>query len=202
MPNGYMGKILWVSLADLKVSTLDTMDYAEKYTGGKGIATRIFWDKAKPRMKDGLDPDNLLIFMTGPLGGTLSPSSGRTTTCFKSLVQWPKPWFSWSNFGGEWGPELKFAGYDGIVLHGKADHPIYIWINDGKVEFREAKDLWGKDTYYAQRMIVKELGGDKRIKVITIGPAGENLVRQAILMTDTENVAGWGPGGVMGSKNV
>lgn len=197
-----MGKILWVSLTDLKVSTLNTMDYAEKYIGGKGIATRIFWEKAKPRIKDGLDPENLLILMTGPLGGTLSPSSGRTTTCFKSLIQWPKPWFSWSNFGGEWGPELKFAGYDGIVLHGKADHPVYLWVNDGEVEFRDAKALWGKDTYYTQRMIVKELGGDKRIKVVTIGPAGENLVRQAILLTDTGDAAGWGPGGVMGSKNV
>ena len=197
-----MGKILWVSLADLKVSTLNTMDYADKYIGGKGIATRIFWEKAKPRIKDGFDPENLLILMTGPLSGTLSPSSGRTTTCFKSLVQWPKPWFSWSNFGGEWGPELKFAGYDGIVLHGKADHPVYLWVNDGKVEFKDARAFWGKDTYYTQRMIVKELGGDKRIKVVTIGPAGENLLRQAILLTDTGDAAGWGPGGVMGSKNV
>ncbi len=202
MPNGYMGKILWVSLADLKTSTLNTMDYAENYIGGRGIATRIFWETAKPRMTDGLDPDNLLILMTGPLSGTLSPTSGRTSSFFKSLVQWPKPWFSWSNFGGEWGPQLKFAGYDGIVLHGKADHPIYLWINDEKVEFRDAKAIWGKDTYHAQRMIVKELGGDKKIKVVTIGPAGENLVRNAILLTDTGDAAGWGPGGVMGSKNV
>jgi len=197
-----MGKILWVSLNDLKTSTLNTMDYAEKYIGGRGIATRIFWEKAKPQMKDGLDPDNLLMLMTGPLSGTLSPTSGRTTTWFKGLVQWPKPWFSWSNFGGEWGPQLKFAGYDGIVLHGKADHPIYLWINDEKVEFRDAKALWGKDTYQTQRMIIKELGGDKKIKVVTIGPAGEKLNRQAILLTDTGNAAGWGPGGVMGSKNV
>jgi aldehyde:ferredoxin oxidoreductase len=140
--------------------------------------------------------------MTGPLSGTLSPTSGRTTTWFKSLVQWPKAWFSWANFGGEWGPQLKYAGYDGIVLHGKADHPVYIWVNDETVEFRDAKAVWGKDTYYAQRMIVKELGGDKKIKVVTIGPAGENLVRQAILLTDTGDAAGWGPGGVMGSKNV
>jgi len=202
MPYGYTGKILWVSLNDMKTSTLNTMDYAEKYIGGRGIATRIFWEKAKPRMKDGLDPDNLLMLMTGPLSGTLSPTSGRTTTWFKSLVQWPKAWFSWSNFGGEWGPQLKYAGYDGIVLHGKADHPVYIWINDETVEFRDAKAVWGKDTYYAQRMIVKELGGDKKIKVVTIGPAGENMVRQAILLTDTGDAAGWGPGGVMGSKNV
>jgi hypothetical protein len=202
MPNGYTGKILWVSLADLKISTLNTMDYAEDYIGGRGIATRIYWDKAKPRIMDGLDPNNLLIFMTGPLSGTLSPSSGRTTTCFKSLVQWPKSWFSWSNFGGEWGPQLKFAGYDGIVLHGKADHPIYLWINDEKVEFKDARGLWGKDTYETQRKVLEELGGDRNIKVVTIGTAGENLVRQAILLTDTGNAAGWGPGGVMGSKNV
>jgi hypothetical protein len=202
MPNGYMGKILWVSLNDSKTSTLNTMDYADKYIGGRGIATRIFWEKAKPRMTDGLDPDNLLMLMTGPLSGTLSPTSGRTTTWFKSLVQWPKPWFSWSNFGGEWGPQLKYAGYDGIVLHGKADHPVYLWVNDEKVEFRDAKAVWGKDTYSAQRMIIKELGGDKKIKVVTIGPAGENMVRQAILLTDTGDAAGWGPGGVMGSKNV
>jgi len=198
-----MGKILWISLNDLKTSTLNTMDYAEKYIGGRGIATRIFWEKAKPQMKDGFDPDNLLMLMTGPLSGTLSPTSGRTTAFFKSVLQWPKSWFSYSNFGGEWGPQLKFAGYDGIVLHGKADHPIYLWVNDEKVEFRDAKQLWGKDTYYTQRMIVKELGGDKKIKVVTIGPAGENLVRQAILLTDTGDAAGWGgSGGVMGSKNV
>lgn len=199
---GYMGKILWVSLNDMKVSTLNTMDYAEKYIGGRGIATRIFWEKAKPRIKDGLDPENLLIFMTGPLCGTLSPSSGRTTTCFKSLVQWPKPWFSYSNFGGEWGPQLKFSGYDGIILHGRADHPVYIWVNNDKVEFKDARALWGQDTYNTQQMIIKELGGDKKIKVVTIGPAGENLVRQAIVITDTGDAAGWGPGGVMGSKNV
>jgi aldehyde:ferredoxin oxidoreductase len=201
MPYGYMGKILWISLNDLKVNTLDTMDYTG-YIGGRGIATRLFWEKAKPRIKDGLDPDNLLILMTGPLSGTLSPSSGRTTTCFKSVVQWPKPWFSYSNFGGEWGPQLKFAGYDGIVLHGRADHPVYIWVNDDRVEYRDARAIWGQDTCNTQQMIIKELGGDKRIKVVTIGPAGENLVRQAILITDTGDAAGWGAGAVMGSKNV
>ena len=203
MTYGYMGKILWISLADLRVSTLDTMDYAEKYIGGRGIATRIFWEKAKPQMRDGFDPDNLLILMTGPLSGTLSPSSGRTAAFFKSVLQWPKSWFSYSNFGGEWGPQLKFAGYDGVVLHGKSDHPIYLWINDEKVEFRDARELWGKDTYYTQQVIVKELGGDEKIKVLTIGPAGENLVRQAILLTDTGDAAGCGgAGAVMGSKNV
>jgi len=203
MPNGYMGKILWVSLNDLTTSTLNTMDYAEKYVGGRGIATRIFWEKAKPRMKDGFDPDSLLMLMTGPLSGTLSPSSGRITVFFKSVLQWPKSWFSYSNFGGEWGPQLKFAGYDGIVLHGKAPHPVYLWVNDEKVDFRDAKALWGKDTYQTQQMILKELGGEKKIKVVTIGPAGENLVRQAILLTDTGDAAGQGgAGGVMGSKNV
>ena len=127
-------------------------------------------------MKDGFDPDNLLIIMTGPLSGTLSPTSGRTTVFFKSVLQWPKPWFSYSNFGGEWGPQLKFAGYDGIVLHGKAPYPIVLCINNEKVEFRDATALWGKDTISTQRIIINELGDDTQIKVLVIGPAGENLV--------------------------
>ena len=202
MPNGYMGKILWVSLSDLKVSTLNTMDYAENYIGGKGIATRIFWDKAKPRIEDGLDPENLLIFMTGPLSGTLSPSSGRTTTCFKSLVQWPKPWFSWSNFGGEWGPELKFAGYDGVVLHGKADHPVYIWIKDGVAKLCPAEKLWGKTSSETINLIASDRG-EKKCRTICIGPAGENRVRYACVVAGSHNFAGrTGLGAVMGAKNL
>ncbi len=107
-----------------------------------------------------------------------------------------------SNFGGYWGPELKYAGYDHIVIQGKSEKPCYLWIKDGRVEIRDAEKLWGMDTFETQKAIQNELG-DPEIKVVCIGPAGERLVQFACLITETGDAAGrTGMGAVMGSKNL
>lgn len=199
--SGYVGKILWVELGTGSFSTLNTMDYAD-YIGGKGIATKLQWDLGKPEVKDGFDPESLLMFMTGPLAGTPAPSSGRMAVCFKQATQWPKTYFSHSGAGGYFAPELKFAGYDGIVFQGASPRPVYLWINDGKVELKDATPYWSMDTYQAQEYIRKELGGDPKIRMAVIGPAGKNQARASAILFDLAHAAGQGGGGVMGSKNL
>lgn len=197
---GWAGKILWVNLCDHSVKILDTMDYGPDYIGGRGIAARIGWEFIPPGV-GALDPENLLIIMTGTLTGTTAPFSGRTSVSALSPQGWPSEWFSRSNFGGHWGPSLKYAGYDGLVVEGKADSPVSIWIEDGKVTILDARHLWGKGSIETQMQLFQELGDD--IRVLTIGQAGENLSRIAIITTETESAAGQGGfGAVMGSKNL
>ena len=196
--NGWVGKILTVDLSSGKISTESTEPYVDKYLGGRGIGTRLVYDNYKPGT-DAFSPDNPLIFSTGPLTGTAMPSSGRSDVTALSPMNNLR---GKSNFGGYWGPETKFAGYDHIIIKGKAEKPSYLWINDGRVEIRSAEHLWGKDTFETQKMIQKELG-DSEIKVICIGPAGEKLVRFACLISEAAGAAGrTGMGAVMGSKNL
>ena len=197
---GWVGKILWVNLSDRTTRTLSTRDYGPDYIGGRGIAARIAWDSI-PRGVGALDPENLLIIFTGPLSGTTAPFSGRTSIGGLSPQGWPHEWFSRSNFGGHWGPSLKYAGYDGLVIEGRSDQPVTLWIQDGKIEFLDARHLWGKGTIETQKTLLDELGSD--VRVLTIGQAGENLSRIAIISTETESAAGQGGyGAVMGSKNL
>jgi aldehyde:ferredoxin oxidoreductase len=166
--------------------------------GGRGLGERLIYDHYTPGT-DALDPGNPLIFNTGPLTGTALPGSGRVDVTALSPMSNLR---AKSNFGAYWGPELKFAGYDHIVIQGKAENPCYIWINEGQVEIRDAGELWGKDTFETQQLIQSELG-DPEIKVVCIGPAGEKLVRFACLLTETGDAAGrTGMGAVMGSKNL
>src|SRR5512138_638983 len=197
---GWVGKILWVDLSNRSTRILNTLDYGPKYIGGRGLADRIAWDSIPPGVK-GLDPENLLMIFTGPLSGTTAPFSGRTSICGLTPQGWPHEWFGRSNFGGHWGPSLKYAGYDGLVLEGKADHPVTLWIHEDKIEFLDARHLWGTGSIDAQKILMAELGTD--IRVLTIGQAGENLSRIAIISTETESAAGQGGfGAVMGSKNL
>ncbi len=110
------------------------------------------------------------FFMTGPVNGTMIPAASRSTACAKSPLTGS---FFHSIFGGYWGPELKFAGYDGLIVEGKADKPVYLWIDDDRVEIRDASHLWGKNPFKAQEMIRQEIG-DEAIHVAVIGEAGEN----------------------------
>ncbi|MBI9043527.1 MAG: hypothetical protein JEZ06_03525 [Anaerolineaceae bacterium] len=197
---GWVGKILWVNLNDKTTHTLDTLDYGPQYLGGRGIAARIGWEFL-PAGIGALDPENLLIVMTGTLTGSTAPFSGRTSISALSPQAWPQEWFSRSNLGGHWGPSLKYAGFDGIVVEGKADHPVTLWIDDGEICIQEADHLWGKGTLETQKMLMDELGHD--IRVLTIGQAGENLSRISIIATETQSAAGQGGfGAVMGSKNL
>ena len=198
---GWIGRILQVDLTSCQVSKIDTMKYAETFIGGRGIAARIAWEQLPPNV-DAFDPENRLIFMTGPLTGTLAPTSGgRIVVCGAAPQAYPTTHYTRSNMGGFWGAELKYAGFDGVVVLGKADEHVYIWVDNGKVEIVDAKNLWGLDTFETQETLFKRHGRGTR--VVCIGPAGENLVRIAVIHSEIENAAGQGGfGAVMGSKNL
>jgi len=198
--NGWVGQILWVNLSARTTRTLNTLDYGPQYIGGRGIAARIAWDSIPPGVA-ALDPENLLIIFTGPLSGTTAPFSGRTSISGLSPQAAPHEWYSRSNIGGHWGPSLKYAGYDGLVIEGRSDVPVTLWIQDGKVEFLDASHLWGLGAIETQKILMSELGTD--VRVLTIGQSGENLSRIAIILTETESAAGQGGyGAVMGSKKL
>lgn len=198
---GWIGTFLRVNLSTGVVIRDDTMDYAERFIGGRGIAARIAWDEIQPNIRP-FDPENRLIFMTGPLTGTLSPTSGgRVEVCGLSPQAYPEPHYTRSSMGGYWGAELKYAGFDGIIVEGRSESKVYLWINDGEVEIRDAGELWGLDTYATQMMVEKLHGAE--VETICIGPAGENLVRIAIIQHGVNNASGQGGfGAVMGSKGL
>ena len=200
MPNGWVGKILDVDLTDRKTSVRDTMAYADDYIGGRAMASRIAWDEI-PTGIEPYDADNRVIIATGPLTGTLAPTTGRTVMSSLSPRIYPKPWYTHSTLGGWFGPEMKYAGYDAIVLHGQADAPVYLEIQDDKVRLVDAGDLWGLDARETQLTLKEQM--DPQVQVLTIGPAGENLVRFASVQHAEENAAAHsGFGAVWGSKNL
>ncbi|NPV70233.1 MAG: aldehyde ferredoxin oxidoreductase family protein [Firmicutes bacterium] len=196
---GYTGKYLEVDLSTGSVEVLPIDEaLAEAFLGGSGFGTNLLWRRV-PAAVDPLSPDNLLIFATGPLNGTLMPNSGRMEMISKSPLTGI---YGDSNTGGFLGPELKFAGFDMVVIRGKAPEPVYLWIEDGKAEIRSAKHLWGKDTVETEDALVEELH-DPGVKVACIGPAGENLVRYACIQaTSSRSFGRTGGGAVMGSKNL
>ena len=195
--HGYMGKILDVNLSS-KTATEAELDpvLAEFYMGGKGFGAKIIYDQL-PRNTDPLSPDNIMIFATGPLTGTLAPSSGRFEVCTKSPAT--GLWLD-SNCGGFFGPELKFAGYDMVIIRGKAEAPVILTITDQQVELKPALDIWGKDTLSIHRWIKQTLG--KGYRVACIGPAGEKGVLYAGIISEYRAIGRGGAGAVMGSKNL
>lgn len=198
---GWVGRILRVNLTDERIDEVDTMKYAKRFIGGRGIAAGIAWEELSPGI-DAFGQENKLIIMTGPLNGTLAPTSGgRITFAGVAPQAYPKPHYTRSNMGGYWGAELKYSGYDGLIIEGKASSPIYLRIKDGEAEIREGQKLWGLDTFTTQKKLMKECGGG--FQTVCIGPAGENLVRIACVQHGIENAAGQGGfGAVMGSKNL
>jgi len=195
---GYVGRILRVNL-NSKSTFVESLNesVAERFIGGSGYAAWLVY-RETPMDIDPLDPSNKLIFMTGPLTGTITPSAGRYTVCALSPLTgiWAE-----SHAAGYWGPELKFAGFDGVVVEGRSDKPVYLWIHESGCEIMDARHLWGLDTYSCEDALKKELGPD--VKVASIGPAGENLVKYANIINDRGRAAGrCGLGAVMGSKNL
>jgi aldehyde:ferredoxin oxidoreductase len=196
---GYAGEILKINLSNGKFSKLPTADYADKYLGGRGIAARLYWELVPPGVK-AFDAENHLIFITGPVAGFPRFAGCRSQICGKSPQMNPE-FFSYANLGGSWGAWLKYAGYDGIVVSGKADRPVYLYIDDhGKVEIRDAAHLWGKNTIETQNTLHAELGNDAR--VFGIGPAGDNLVYFATALAAEHSLAGGGLISVLGSKKL
>ena len=200
MSGGYMGKVLIVDLTSgaTSIQSGEPRDGSlRKYLGGSGRAAKYLYDELTPDA-DPLGPDNVLIFMTGPFCGTPVPTSGRHTVAARSPLT---GFWGESDCGGHWGVMLKRAGFDGIIIRGRSEKPIYLWINDGKVEIRDAKHLWGVDNYDICEPLRRETAADAEIA--SIGPAGEKLVKYAVVITDGNDgrAAGrTGMGAVMGSK--
>jgi aldehyde:ferredoxin oxidoreductase len=196
---GWAGLILKVDLTRRKIVKQKLpKDLAKRFLGGAGINTKILYDLVQPKVSP-YDPENALIYGASPLNGTLAPSSSRLTITSKGPYTMG---FSDSNSGGHFAPELKFAGYDHIVFRGRANKPVYLWIDDEHVELRSANHMWGKDVWETDKMLKEELR-DPGIKTSVIGPAGERLVRFAAIINDRTRAAGWGGiGPVMGSKNL
>jgi aldehyde:ferredoxin oxidoreductase len=195
---GNMGKILRVDLSRARVREDNPSEETyRKYLGGVGLGTKYLLDELKGGV-DPLGPKNKLLLMNGPLGGTIAPSAGRYDVMAKSPLTGV---WGHGNSGGYWGPELKKTGYDGIIIEGISPNPVYLLIEDGKVEIRDAKDLWGKGVWEATALIKKQHGDEFRVCCIGIG--GENLVKYACLINDDHRAAGrCGTGAVMGSKRL
>ena len=197
---GWVGKILRVDLSDGKIAKVPTSDYIPKFVGGRGLGAKICWDEVPPEV-GAFDPENVLVFATGPLQGTLAPTSGRFKVMGKAPQTGPVESYCHSGVGGHWAPELKWAGYDALVITGRSPRPVYILIDDGEVRILDAKHLWGLDTYETQKKMWATHGSN--IRIMTIGVAGENKSRIAIILTDTGDASGQGGfGGVMGAKNL
>ncbi len=199
MPYGFNNRILHVDLTGKTISVEEPGEnFYRTYGGGPGIAL-YYMLKDMPPGVDALGPENLLVFAPGLLTGTVAPCVPRYTVCARSPLTGA---FGKSEAGGWWGPELKAAGYDAIVIKGQAEAPVYLWIDDGKVEIRDAGKIWGLETGPAAAAIKEELG-DERVRIAQIGPAGENLVRYAAILNELGHFNGRnGLGAVMGSKKL
>jgi aldehyde:ferredoxin oxidoreductase len=196
---GYKGKILRVNLTkkEVKVEELKK-DWCKLYIGQSGFGAKILWEEMQPKT-DPLGPDNILISSTGPFTGTLIPGSGSIFYEFKSPAT--EAWAE-TRSGGSFGPKLKFAGFDLIVVTGKAEKPVYLWVHDGTCEIKNAEQLWGRTVHDTTDRILREIG-EPEASVACIGPAGEKLVKFAAIMNDYDRAAGrTGGGAVFGSKNL
>ncbi len=199
MTGGYAGKLLFADLTQgtLKEQVL-TEETARNFIGGYGLGARVLYSLMKPGV-DPLSPESVIGYVTGPLTGTGGFFSGRYAVVCKSPVT--GGWNDASS-GGFWGPELKKAGYDAVFVSGAAAKPVYIWIDDGKPEIRDASKLWGKDIVETEKELIQETG-EQRLHAAMIGPAGEKLSLVAAVMNDGHRAAGrGGPGAVMGSKKL
>ncbi|HDO41897.1 MAG TPA: aldehyde ferredoxin oxidoreductase, partial [Candidatus Bathyarchaeota archaeon] len=199
MAGGYAGKILTVDLSDGKISekTLD-LSLAKNLIGCLGIASKIMLEELDPSVKP-FDPENKLILATGPLTGSTAPAANKSIIISRSPLTniWGE-----SVFSANCGIELKRAGYDMLIIEGKAEKPVYLWIHDGTAEIKDASGIWGMDTFSACDAIKKDLG-EMKAAAISIGPAGEKLARIASIISDNGRAAGrCGLGAVMGSKNL
>jgi len=194
----YAGSILFIDLSTGKITKEPTSSLSRQFIGGRGINTRLLYENVPPEV-DALDAESYLLFGAGPLGGTTCPGSSRLEVTGKSPLT---GLLGTSGIGGHAPAELKFAGYDNIAVTGKADKPVYIWINNEQVEIRDASSIWGKDNYAVPALLREELG-DPEVRVLCIGPAGENLVRYAVVQGGIGDGAGrTGMGAVMGSKRL
>src|SRR4030042_267954 len=198
MVGGYIGKLLWVNLStgDIKVEQPDEK-LNRDFIGGYGVGARLLYDRQKGGV-DPLGPDNTLGLITGPLTGTPAISGTRYTAVGKSPLT--GGWGD-ANSGGHFGPKLKFAGYDGVFFTGISDKPVYLLLDNGKAELKNATNIWGRDTYYTEDTLRSEYGS--AAEVACIGPAGGKLSGVACIITRPGDAAARsGLGAIMGSKKL
>jgi len=191
-------KVAYIDLSTGKIEKKPIpIKIRELFLGGRGLDMYLMYNHIKPGI-DPLGPDNVAFVSAGVLGATLASASSRTHVAGKSPLT---GYVGSTNMGGFFAPELRWAGFDHLVIKGKAKKPVYIWIHNGEIEIRDASNIWGKDTHETREIIRQELG-DRDIKVLTIGPAGEKLVRFANVMTGIKDAGGRsGTGAILGSKN-
>ncbi|OGO02939.1 MAG: hypothetical protein A2Y72_07835 [Chloroflexi bacterium RBG_13_53_26] len=194
---GYAGRILRIDLSSGSTRTASTSGYSDRFLGGRGVATKIYWDEVLPETS-AFDAENRLIFASGPLCGIPVIGGSRWEVCGKGPTTPQR--FSYGNLGGRWGASLKFAGYDGITVQGRSEKPVYLFLHDNTVEFRDASPIWGKGAIETREILKGELGGSAM--VVATGPAGENMAVMATLLAENDASGSGGLGAVMGSKNL
>ncbi|KON29788.1 aldehyde:ferredoxin oxidoreductase [miscellaneous Crenarchaeota group-15 archaeon DG-45] len=197
MSGGYVGKFLRIDLGSGRIKDEKIPEETlRNFIGGRGLGVKILYDELRTGI-DPLLPENKIVILTGPVTGTPAPESGRWCSVTKSPLTGT---IHDSQSGGDFGPYLKFAGVDGVIFEGASEKPVFLWIEDGDAELRDASHLWGKDVFATTDGIIK---GDKKTRVACIGPAGEKLVRFANIMNEKHRAAGrGGHGAVLGSKKV
>jgi len=194
--SGWTGKALNVDLSSGEIQTYNLeKPILRKFLGGRGLTSYYLFEELTEKT-DPLSPENVLLFSAGPLAGTAWPTSSRITVAAKSPLT---NGLGYAHAGGYFGPELKFAGYDLLHVSGKSRKPVYLHVENETARMKPATNIWGRTTSEAIKTVQQEIG---RCHVACIGPAGENLVRIASIMTDRDRAAGrCGLGAVMGSKN-
>ena len=207
---GYHSVLLEVDLTNRRTNQVPlSPDDTANFVGGRGLGAKLLWDRLRKPGIDALSPENPLMFLAGPLSGFPIPYAARCEIVTKSSLTSPKEskyphasTIGFSSIGGFFGPEIRFAGYDGIIVTGKADSPVYIAIEDDRVEIRDARKYWGMMTYPCEKQLIEDLG-NRKFEILSIGPAAENQVRYSAVLHTLGRASGRGGAGcVMGSKNL
>lgn len=195
---GYLNRVAWIDLTNATVEYKEINDDdAEKYIGARGLGAKYVYDNGP--LVESFSPDNLLAVLTGPTTGTQVAMANRVAVITKSPLTGT---ITYSHMGGWAGPRIRWAGLDGFAIKGKAEKPVYLYVEDGNVEFHDASDIWGKGVHDVVKLM-KERYGETDLSVMAIGPAGEHLVKFASIMNENDRAAGrGGTGAVAGSKNL
>ncbi|MEM3501260.1 MAG: aldehyde ferredoxin oxidoreductase family protein [Candidatus Bathyarchaeia archaeon] len=195
--HGWVGRSLRVDLTNIKVTVESSTHLLKRFIGGRGVGQWLLFNNVRPEV-DPFHPENIMVFSTGPLTGTMAPAS-RTSLDTKNAYTGG---VASSNCGGHIGPEIKYAGFDYITIQGSSKNPTYLLITDGEAEIKDASHLWGESTWRTEDILRRDLG-DENLRIATIGVAGENLARPACIIVDKARAFGrGGVGAVMGSKKL
>lgn len=194
---GWAGKVLRVDLSTGRITMEDTVEKYKNYVGGTGIGYKVLWDEVPASVK-AFDPENKIIFATGPLAGTSAPCNGRTAVTTLWPTCWPKHLVATGHMGGYFAAELKYAGFDAVIIEGRADHPVWLAITDGKAEIKDARRFWGQGIRRTTYEISCQMGPEA--VVAAIGQAGENMVPMSVMINSGSHSAAGGA--VLGSKNL